>query len=234
MTLPGALAAGVAPARRSQARGRTALVAGAVGRRGEALLNRVLGCGDYAEVVALSQGPIAPGLRTLRLASLEALPPIDDAFLLLSEPQEADARSFYGRDAAFVALQSVNCLQVARAAVGQGARRIVLVRPMPAWQQVGHFHRGLADELELAVSQLPLESLVVLRPVREAGRPGGSLIERFVAVYLSLQLLMLPRSIPILTSERLAQCALAAMRGARAGLQVHAADRLAGLLEQAA
>ena len=234
MTLTGALAASSAPARRASVPGRTALVAGVVGRRGEALLNRVLGCGDYTEVVALSQGPIAPGLRALRLAGLEALPPIDDAFLLFSEPDEVDARSFYGRDAAFVALQTTNGLQVAREAVRRGARRIVLVRPMPAWQQVGQFHRGLADELELAMSQLPLESLVVLRPVREGARPGGSLIERFVTVYLSLQLLMLPRSIPLITSERLAQCALAAMRGARAGLQVHPADRLTGLLEQTA
>lgn len=234
MTVFGALGAASASGRRVTARGRTALVAGAVGRRGEALLNRVLGCGDYAEVVALSQAPMAPGMRTLRLAGLEALPPIDDAFLLLSDPDDADARSFYGRDAAFLALTSANVLTVAQGAVAQGARRMVLLSPMPAWQQVGHFHRGLADASELAVSQLPLDSLVVLRPVREGRRPGGSLLERFVAVYLSLQLLMLPKSIEIMTSERLAQCALAAMRGAQAGVQVHAADGLTRLLAQPA
>ena len=37
---------------------RVALVAGAVGRFGEALLNRVLGSGDYRMVVALAQAPI--------------------------------------------------------------------------------------------------------------------------------------------------------------------------------
>lgn len=226
--------AAAAPAGRPAARGRTALVAGAVGRRGEALLNRVLGCGDYTEVVALSQAPIAAGVRALRMAALDALPPIDDAFLLLSDPDDAEARSFYGRDAAFVALHAANCLNVARRAAEQGARRMVLLSPTPAWQQVGHFHRGLADEVELAVSQLPLASLVVLRPVREGRRPGGSLLERFVAAYLSLQLLMLPKSIEIMTSERLAQCALAAMRGAQAGVQVHAADGLARLLAQPA
>ena len=45
---------------------------------------------------------------------------------------------------------------------------------------------------------------------------------------------MLPKSIEVMTSERLAQCALAAMRGARAGVQVHAADTIGGLLEQPA
>ncbi len=234
MNLTGALAASAAPMRRDRTRGRTALVAGAVGRRGEALLNRVLGCGDYTEVVGLSQAPIAPAVSGLRLVGTEALPAIDDVFLLLSDTDAFGARSFHGRDAAFVAVDTTNCLAIARLAAEHGARRAVLLSPMPAWQQVGHFHRGLADGVELAVSQLPFESLTVLRPVREGRRAGAGLVERFVAAYLSLQLLMLPKSIEVMTSERLAQCALAAMRGARAGLQVHAADTMGRLLEQPA
>ena len=53
---------------------RTALVAGAVGRLGEALLNRVLASGDYRTVVALAQAPMALGVRGLALASLVDLP----------------------------------------------------------------------------------------------------------------------------------------------------------------
>ena len=232
MTVAQALAAASAPATRAAARGRVALVAGAVGRRGESLLNRLLACGDYAEVVVLAQAPMSPGLRGLRVALPAELPPLDDAFLLLSDPGDASARSYYGRDGAFVALDESNCLQVARQAAGRGARRLVLISPMSAWQQVGHFHRGLANDTELAVSQLPFDSLVVLRPVREGGRRGGGLLERFVAGYLSLQLLMLPKSIEVMTSERLARCALEAMRRARAGLEVHAADTIGRLLEQ--
>ena len=238
MTVAQALAAASAPATRAPARGpargRVALVAGAVGRRGEALLNRLLASGDYAEVVALAQAPMSPGLRGLRAASAAELPPLDDVFLVLSDSGDASARSYYGRDGAFVALDESNCLQVAREAAGRGARRLVLISPMPAWQQVGHFHRGLANDTELAVSQLPFESLVVLRPVREGGRRGGGLLERFVAGYLSLQLLMLPKSIEVMTSERLARCALEAMRRARDGLEVHAADTIGRLLEQPA
>lgn len=234
MTIAQAIGAAAAPSRRAPTRGRVALVAGAVGRRGEALLNRVLAGGDYAEVIALAQAPIAHALRGLRIATADALPPIDDVFLLLTDPDEAGARSFHGRDAAFVAVDDSNCLQIARRAAELGARRAVLLSPMPAWQQVGHFHRGLANATELAVSQLPFESLVVLRPVREGRRPGAGLVERFVAAYLSLQLLMLPKSIEVMTSERLARCALEAMRHASAGLAVHAADTIGRLLEQPA
>lgn len=234
MNLGQALAGASAPARRSGGPGRVALVAGVVGRRGEALLNRVLASGDYAEVVALSSVPMALGVRGLRLAGLADLPEVDDLFLLISDPDDASSRSFYGRDAAFVAVDEQNCLQVARRAVEQGARRAVLIDPMPAWQQVGNFHRGLANPGELAVASLPLDSLVVLRPVRDGKRRGANLVERFVAAYLSVQLLMLPKSIGILTSETLARCALQAMRGARDGLQVHPADTLTKLLEQTA
>ena len=212
---------------------RLAMVAGAVGRRGEALLNAVLASGDYDQVVVLASAPMALGVRGLTLAALEDLPPVDDVFLLLSDPQDAGARSYYGRDAPFVQVDEANCLPIAQRAAQCGARRLVLISPMPAWQQVGHFHRGLANDTELAVAQLPFSSIVVLRPVREGGRPAASLIQRLVAGYLSLQLLMLPKGLETLTSETLARCALAAMRGAGEGLQVHAADGLRRLLEPA-
>ena len=209
---------------------RTALVAGAVGRRGEALLNRVLGSGDYAQVVALAEARMAVGLRGLQLASLEALPPISDAFILESDPGQPASRSFYGRDAAFVQVHVGNLLAISRAAVTSGARRIVLARPMPAWQQAGDFHRGLGDAAELALAQLPLESLVVMRPAPDTGNASRNLLERIASVYLSLQLLMAPRSIPLLTSEQLARAALEAMRGAEPGVTVIGADRIGQLL----
>lgn len=209
---------------------RVALVAGAVGRRGEALLNRVLGSGDYGQVVALADSPMALGLRGLQLAPLAALPALDDAFVLLGDPREAASRSFYGRDAPFVQAHADNLLAIARAAVAQGVRRMVLLSPVPAWQQVGDFHRGLGDATELAVAQLPLDSLVVLRPVKDSGDAARGLLERVARVYLSLQLLMMPRSIPQLTSEQLARAALEAVRGAQPGIAVFGADRIGELL----
>jgi hypothetical protein len=209
---------------------RTALVAGAVGRRGEALLNRVLGSGDYERVAALAEAPMALGVRALVLAPLDSLPALADAFILQSDPEQASSRSFYGRDAPFVQVHAGNLLAIAHAAVARGARRIVLISPMPAWQQVGDFHRGLGDATELALAQLPVESLVVLRPAPDTGRTARGLLERIAGVYLSLQLLMMPKSIPTLTSEQLSRAAIEAMRGASAGVTVLGAERIADLL----
>ena len=209
---------------------RTALVAGAVGRRGEALLNRVLGCGDYERVVALTEAPMAVGVRALQFAPLESLPPLGDAFILESAAGQASSRSFYGRDAPFVQVHPGNLLAIASAAVARGARRVVLVSPMPAWQQVGDFHRGLGNATELAVAQLPLECLTVLRPAPDSSRTARTILERVASVYLSLQLLMMPRSVPTLTSEQLARAALEAMRSAVPGVTVLGADRIAELL----
>jgi len=207
-------------------------VAGAVGRVGEALLNRVLASGDYAQVVALAEAPMALGVRGLALAAADALPALDDAFVVLSDPGEPGSRSYYGRDAPFVQAHRENCLEIAHRAVAAGAQRLLMIVPTPAWQQVGHFHRGLGNPTELAISQLPLAALVILRPAIESARPAGNLVARIAAVYVSLQMLMLPRSIEVLTSEKLARCALAAMRGARGGVQVIGADKMSSLLEE--
>jgi hypothetical protein len=222
------------------ASGGAVLVAGAVGRIGEALLNRVLadasasaGTGGPRAVVALADAPMALGLRGLELAALDGLPPLDHAYLVLNDSADAEARSFHGRDAPFVQVDERNCAHVARRAVECGARRVVLVSPTPAWRQIGRFHAGLADTVELELAQLPLESLVVLRPVRNSRKPGAGLVERIVSAYLSIQLLMLPRSLEPILSDKLARCAVAAMRAARPGVTVVPADEIPALLEAA-
>lgn len=229
---------GGAPARPA---GGAVLVAGAVGRIGEALLNRVLadasasaGPGGPSGVVALADAPMALGLRGLQLAALDGLPPLDCAYLVLNDSADVEARSFHGRDAPFVQVDELNCVHVARRAVECGVRRLVLISPTPAWRQIGRFHVGLADAVELELARLPLESLAVLRPVRSSRRPGAGLVERIVSAYLSIQLLMMPRSLEPITSEKLARCAVAAMRAARPGVTVHPADEIPALLELAA
>lgn len=209
-----------------------ALVAGAGGRLGEALLNRVLACGDYAEVVGLAQAPMTLGVRGLVLAPAQALPPVDDIFLNLA-PAGAQATSFHGRDAVWAPVDADRALPIVRAACAAGARRLVLLAPMPVWQQMGGMHRGLAGERERAIAALPLASLTVLRPVVESVSAARGWLERVAAVYTSLQMLAMPRSMPVHTSEQLARCALAAMRGARDGVRVVAADRIPELLREA-
>jgi len=209
-----------------------ALVAGAVGRFGEALLNRVLGSGDYRTVVALSQAPMALGVRGLQLAAAHELPPLDDAFIALSEHDEPGGRSFHGRDAPFVQVGSDQLLGVARAACEAGARRLVLISPTPVWQQMGGLHAGLSGATELALAGLPLTSLTVLRPVQSQGSRARGLVERVAAVYTSLQMFAMPRSMEIMPSEKLARCALLAMHQAADGVRILGADKIPGLLNR--
>jgi hypothetical protein len=210
-----------------------ALVAGAAGRFGEALLNRVLASGDYAEVVGLAQAPMTLGVRGLRLATLEALPPLSDAFVSLAASDAAPA-SFHGRDAVWAPVDAARLLPVVQAACAAGARRLVLVSPAPVWQQMGGLNRGLTGATELALTGLPLESVTVLRPVVESALGARGWVERVAAVYTSLQMLAMPRSMPVHTSEQLARGALAAMRTARDGVRVVTADRIPDLVQEAA
>lgn len=228
--LSGAAGASARPAASSRS-GRVALLAGANGRQGEALLNRLLGCGDYRQVVALADAPMAMGVRALILSGLDALPPVDDAFIVIGAPGDPGTRSFYGRDAPFVQVHAATALAVAKRALDAGAQRMVLIVPTPAWQQMGNFHRGLSGQLELAVAQLPLASLTILRPVLPAASSAGNLLQRIANVYLSLQMLMMPRSIPTMTSQQVARCVLAAMRCSAHGVRVLGADALPSLLE---
>ena len=209
---------------------RVALVAGAVGRFGEALLNRVLGSGDYRTVVALAQAPMALGVRGLELAALHELPALDDVFVALSEHHETGGRSFYGRDAPFVQVGASQLLAVARAGCDAGARRLVLIAPTPVWQQMGGLHAGLSGETELALAALPLASLTVLRPIAANASRARGLVERVAAVYTSLQMLAMPRSMEILPSEKLARCALLAMHQAVDGVRILGADKIPALL----
>ena len=201
-------------------------MAGAVGRVGEALLNEVLARGGYDAVYALADLPMSLGVRGLSLTTLDALPALADVFVALSDPDDTDARSFYGRDAAFTPVSVANVARIAECAAAAGARRLALVHPLPAWQQMSRFHGGLVGEAELAIAGLPLDSVVVLRPVASSRLPVGNWLQRVANVYLSLQLLMVPRSIPTVTSADLARVTVAVLRDARPGVHVLGAAQI--------
>ena len=228
----GALRAAAAPGPRAPAAdARVALVAGAVGRLGEAVLNRVLGSGHYVRVVALARAPMALGIQSLSLASADALPAIDEVFLVRGQSDDPAGRSFYGRDAAFEAVDDGNCVSIARAAHAAGARRLVVVTPTPLWQQIGGWHAGLSGDEELAIAALDWACLTLLRPIGTGGTRARHWVERIAAIYTSLQMFALPRSMSVLPSEQVARCALAAMRLPGDGVRVLGAERLQALLD---
>lgn len=213
--------------------GRVALVAGAVGRLGEALLNASLARGGYDRVVVLAEAPMALGIDGLELRGLDALPRLDDVLILVGQGNDPAERSFHGRDAPFVQVTADDAARVAGAASAAGARRLLVIRPSPAWQQMGELQRALGGADELALAQLPFESVFILRPVRTGPSPGGDWLRRLVNAYMSLQFVMMPRSIPTLTSEQVARAALAALRTSGPGTRVMLARQLAELIQPA-
>lgn len=206
---------------------RIALVAGATGRLGEALLNEVLARGEYARVLALAEAPMSLGVRRLELATLEALDRVDDVFIAPGDDHEPSARSYYGRDAPFTLVDDALSVRIARRAAQAGACRLLLVSPTAAWQQISRLNHGLTSDAEREIAALPIERIVVLRPTRNARSGGGTLVQRFVHAYLSVQLLMLPRSVPFVTSAHLSRVAVAAIDGAAPGISVIGAERIA-------
>jgi hypothetical protein len=225
-----ALRSAAAPAPSGRREGaRRLLVAGAVGRLGEALLNEALARGGYDEVVALSEGDATMnlGLRGLALAPVTGLPPLVDVCIAQTlDPSAPGARSFHGRDAPFALVEPAGMPRIAAAAAAAGARRLVLVHPLPAWQQMSGMNRGLTGEAELEMARLSFGTVTVLRPVAAAGSVGGNWLQRFVGVYLSLWMWMLPRSVPTLTSVQIARVAIDALGADEAGIRVLAAAQI--------
>ena len=217
---------------------RRLLIAGATGRFGEALLNEAIarrGLLGFDEVVALGEADkaLGLGLAGLAIAPLQALPPLTTAILSLSDPHAQDARSFHGRDAPFVLVDALRVHAVAAAAIAAGAQHLVLVHPLPAWQQLSGLHQGLVGEAELQLSQLPCRTMLVMRPVAASSSAGGNLIQRIVRVYLSLQMLMLPTSLAELTSAQLAKAVVGQLsEPATAGVNVMGAADIQGWLQR--
>ena len=205
---------------------------GATGRLGESLLNAVIARGGYREIAVLTERPV--NLATARLVSctVEQLGEVaaDDAFVLLADPTDAQSRSFHGRDAPFVLAHAGNAAGIAQAALAQRRlRRIALVSPMPAWHQFGSLRLALDGPVERAFSALPLETLVIARPVRAASSRGQGIAQRVANVYLSLQMLAMPRSIPALSAEQVARAVVNALARDVAGLSILSAVDLAAL-----
>ena len=222
-------AAGRRDAAGAGARQGCVLVAGAVGWLGEALLSDVLARGGHRDVVALADGDatMSLGVRGLSLAPLHALPPLDAVVVAQSDPDVPGARSFHGRDAPFALVDTASMYRTAAAAAAAGARRLVLVHPLPVWQQLSALHLGLSGEAELRIAQLPFDSVAVLRPLAQGSGAAGGWLQRVANVYLSLQFLMVPRSLPTLTSAQIARVAVDLLTHPEPGVRILGAAQIA-------
>jgi len=146
---------------------RTALLAGATGLVGDALLSLLLASEYYRSVHVLLRRT-RPGIeasaklkiRQIDFARLPAtLPAADDVFIALGTTIK-----IAGSEAAFRQVDFDFVVNVARAAFAAGARRLAVVSAMGADPTSRIFYNRVKGEMETAVLQIGYESVVIAQP----------------------------------------------------------------------
>lgn len=218
--LRGAHGAGPRPGARLQ----TALVVGAGGALGSALLGEALVAGRFQQVAALVAGPLRSALR-----GLKALPPsalqgdpvplhVDVAFIVFERARHAN-----GRDEAFVQPDPASLVALAGALHARGVRRLLVVVPHAPALLPGALRAGFASVDEHAVAALGFEQLVFLRTAQAGAAAGGAWPARFAGWWLSQLSWMVPSAQAPVRAVRLAALVVTLARllpGAAAGTRV--------------
>lgn len=146
---------------------RHALIVGACGATGEALLNELLASDAYARVTALTRLPLPSTTRKL-VGHLHAaptpgmpapLPAADDAFLVIGEHQ-----GYFRRDEVFHALPFAGLVDAARSARAAGVRRLAVIAPVAIYSHSSVFRASLMNRVEYELFALDFDALVLVRP----------------------------------------------------------------------
>lgn len=164
---------------------RTALVAGATGAVGSALLARLLADARYGSVKVLVRRPLAQSHSKLVQLLLDDTGPAllgaklaaDDVFCCLGTTQKKA-----GSKAAFERVDYHLVLELARAALAQGAKQFLVVSSVGASLK-GSFYLRVKARMEQAVLDLGYGSAHILRPslliaARSESRPGEWLAQK--------------------------------------------------------
>ena len=165
---------------------RIALLAGATGLVGQAVLLLLLADARYTAVHVI--GRRAPGVQHPKLvahisATLTdwASPAVDDVYIALGTTIKVA-----GSQAAFKAIDFDAVVAIATAAKAAGASRLAVVSAMGASAQSSVFYNQVKGEMEAAVSQLGFETMVIARPSLLAGDRDALKQPERVAEKLSL------------------------------------------------
>ena len=145
---------------------RRALLAGATGLVGRALLPLLLDCAHYELVHALVRRPVTdlPAHPKLQLHQVDfdhlpALPAVDDVFIALGTTIKAA-----GSQAAFRRVDFDAVLNTARTARSTGARWLIVVSALGADAASRVFYSRTKGEMELAAAKLDYEVVVFMQP----------------------------------------------------------------------
>ena len=210
---------------------RVAVVAGATGMVGRAVLARLTADKTSAYAAVHTLGRRAPelpaGAPSARLVShvsqslLEVqVPPADDMFIALGT-----TISVAGSQAAFRALDLDAVLALARAARAAGVRRLGVVSAMGADAKSQVFYNRVKGEMELAVSALGFDTVVIARPSlldgeRDAlGQPTRR-GEQLALKVMRLLKPLIPRNYQAISDAQVAKALVEAVLAGRPGVQI--------------
>lgn len=210
---------------------RTALLAGATGLVGQALLSELLASPVYDRVVAV--GRRAPPVVHGKLIAVptdftgfDAVPDgIDDAYCCLGTTIRVA-----GSQAAFRRVDYDFVVAFARAAAARGATRLALVSSLGADARSRVFYSRVKGETEDAVAGLGFQTLYILRPSLLLGnRTERRPVERLATALFGLvtPLLQGPlRRYRPLRGDAGARAMLRLMQGGGAGVQIYESEQL--------
>jgi uncharacterized protein YbjT (DUF2867 family) len=199
---------------------RAALVAGATGLVGQAILARLLDDPRYERVDVLARRPLPAAIArhaklTVHVGDADliarAADGIDDVFIALGTTIKVA-----GSEAAFRAIDHDLVVAIARAARAAGATRLGVVSALGADSASGVFYNRVKGDMESAVASLGYDSVTFAQPSlllgdRAAlGQPERRL-ERF-AIGLGTPLLgLIPRSVRPIRADVVAASLIAAV-----------------------
>lgn len=202
-----------------------ALVAGAGGTLGSALLAEALAGGGFARVAALVRGPLASTARGMVPLSEAALARGDASSATLAFVVYERERHANGRDDAFVRPDPRALPALARTLRAAGVRRLLVVLPHSPALLPHALKAGFATHDEQAVAALDFEQLVFVRAAQAApaAAAAGGPLQRFAGWWLSQLNWMVPQREQPLRAAVLARVVVQlarALRTAPAGTRV--------------
>jgi uncharacterized protein YbjT (DUF2867 family) len=207
---------------------RTALLAGATGLVGHALLPLLLASKHYRSVHVLLRRA-APDIKAspkLKVHHVDfamlpaAFPTVDDVFITLGTTIKVA-----GSEAAFRQVDFDFVVNIARAARAAGATRLAVVSALGADARSRVFYNRVKGDMQVAIAQLGYESVVIAQPSlllgdRAAlGQPARS-GEVWAARLLEPLGWMVPKGVRPLPARAVASALLAAILDAKPGVRV--------------
>jgi uncharacterized protein YbjT (DUF2867 family) len=205
---------------------RRALLAGATGLIGRALLRRLLDDARYERVLVLARAPAREAASHPRLDwqvadfdRLAPLPLLDDAYIALGT-----TIAVAGSPQAFRHVDFDVVLAVARAARTAGARRLGVVSALGADRRSRIFYNRVKGDMEAAVAALGYDAVVIAQPSLLMGDRAalGQPLRRgeVMAAHLLRPVMgLVPRAIRPIDADTVARALAATVPGAPPGVQ---------------